>query len=123
MRANRIVREFILNYEMGLHARPAARLVKTASAYDAEISVGCQGLVVNAKSILGLLSLGVGRGQRIRIEAEGADAAEALQAISDLLAHSNDEDETTAALAGAGAAALPFPRQARSRVLFSHHEA
>jgi phosphotransferase system HPr (HPr) family protein len=120
MRAKRIFREFILNYEMGLHARPAARLAKTASAYDAEISVGCQGLVVNAKSILGLLSLGVARGDRIRVEAEGADAAEALQAIADLLAHSGEEDESTAALAGVGAAATPLARSARSRVLFPH---
>ena len=76
----------------GLHARASAKFVKLASAYDAEIQVTRDGVTVNALSIMGLLMLGAGNGSSIDISAEGPDAAEAIEALSDLVARKFDED-------------------------------
>lgn len=70
----------ILN-DKGLHTRPATELVKCASAYKSQIFLIYQGLNVNAKSLLGILMLAATRGAKIEIEAEGADAVEAVEAI------------------------------------------
>lgn len=71
-----------LRNEHGLHARPAAELVRTASAYDARVTVNG----VDAKSMLRVLGLGLGKGDTVRFEATGAQAAEALAAIDALAA-------------------------------------
>lgn len=71
-----------LQNEHGLHARPAAELVRTASAYDAKVTVNG----VDAKSMLRVLALGLGKGHTVRFEATGAQAAEALAAIDALAA-------------------------------------
>lgn len=71
-----------LQNEHGLHARPAAELVRAASAYDARVTVNG----VDAKSMLRVLALGLGKGDTVRFEATGAQAAEALAAIEALAA-------------------------------------
>lgn len=73
--------------QAGLHARPAANLVKTASAYQCRIEVEKEGRRVNAKSMLALLSLGVRSGDQITFHMEGTDADQALVAIAQLAAH------------------------------------
>ena len=95
MKTQRIARDFKMTHEYGMHARPAARLVKTACRYEAEISVGFQGVVVNAKSILGILSLGIVCGEQVAIVADGEDASEAVQAIARLFesAFEGEEEE------------------------------
>lgn len=77
---------------LGLHARAAAQLVQTASRFVANITVSKDGQVVDGKSILGILMLAAAQGSIIEVKAEGPDAAEALAAIEDLIAHGFDED-------------------------------
>src|SRR5579875_1530049 len=66
----------------GLHARPAAELVKLASRFQARVQVNGR----DARSLLGILALGLRQGATVRIEAEGDDATEAVEAVADLLA-------------------------------------
>lgn len=73
----------VLN-DRGLHTRPATELVRCARKFRAEISLVHKKLKVNAKSILGILLLAAPRGSRIKVEAEGDDAEEALTALLDL---------------------------------------
>ena len=75
-----VVLEVELANEHGLHARPAAELVRTASGFDAHVTVNG----VDAKSMLRVLALGLDRGATARFEATGAQAAEAIAAIERL---------------------------------------
>ena len=68
--------------ELGLHARPARLLVQTAEGFKSEIFFHKDGDKVNAKSILGVLTLAAERGSTITIEANGEDALEALEALA-----------------------------------------
>jgi phosphotransferase system HPr (HPr) family protein len=70
----------------GLHARPAARFVQSASRFTSRIVVRHDGREANAKSLLSLLTLGLKPGSRIAITAEGADAEGALVALASELA-------------------------------------
>jgi len=79
--------------QRGLHARASAKFVKLASSFESEIRVTRDGVTVDARSIMGLLMLGAGIGCGVDIEAEGPDAAEALEALSDLVARKFDEDQ------------------------------
>ena len=72
---------FVVLNEKGLHTRPATELVKCASGFKAQITLHYQDLSVNAKSLLGILMLAAARGSKIRIEAEGEDAAEVVVAL------------------------------------------
>jgi len=76
----------------GLHARASAKFVKLASSFESEVQVIRDGTTVDARSIMGLLMLGAGNGSSIDISAEGPDAAEAIAALSDLVARKFDED-------------------------------
>ena len=78
----KIARDFLMTHANGLHGRPAAVLVRTAGQFESDISMTYRRETVNAKSILGVLSLGIGYCQRVTIMAEGPDAIEAMQAIS-----------------------------------------
>lgn len=79
--------------QRGLHARASAKFVKLASSFESEIRVTRDGVTVDARSIMGLLMLGAGIGCGVDIEAEGPDAAEAIEALSDLVARKFDEDQ------------------------------
>lgn len=79
--------------QRGLHARASAKFVKLASGFESEIRVTRDGVTVDARSIMGLLMLGAGIGCGVDIEAEGPDAAEAIEALSDLVARKFDEDQ------------------------------
>jgi phosphocarrier protein len=79
--------------QRGLHARASAKFVKLASTFDSEIRVTRDGVTVNALSIMGLLMLGAGNGCDVHIEAEGPDAAQAIEALSDLVQRKFDEDQ------------------------------
>ena len=76
---------FTITDETGLHARPATVLVNTASKFGAEISLTYRDKKVNLKSIMGVMSLGVGQGADVVISAEGADADDAIAAISETM--------------------------------------
>jgi phosphotransferase system HPr (HPr) family protein len=75
----------IVHHEVGLHARPAALFVQVAQGFDADINVSHGEREANAKSMLGILTLGVGQGAEIVIRAEGQDADEALSALQQLI--------------------------------------
>ncbi len=86
--------EFVVRSELGLHARPAGRFVALAARFEARISVGRGDEWVDGRSILSLLSLAAGRGVALRIRAEGADAASAVEALGALLEQSAEETGT-----------------------------
>lgn len=65
----------------GLHARPAAQFVQKAGDFDSEINIIYEGQEVNAKSIMGVMSLGIGQGSQIKITAEGEDSKNALKEL------------------------------------------
>lgn len=77
----------------GLHARASAKFVKLASGFDAEVRVSKDGQTVDARSIMGLMMLAAGPGCCIEIEADGPEAAQAADALVDLVARRFDEDE------------------------------
>lgn len=78
-------REFHIVAETGIHARPATLLVQAASKFSSNINLAFQGKEVNLKSIMGVMSLGVGQGADVTISAEGADEADAMDAISETM--------------------------------------
>ncbi len=79
--------------KLGLHARAAAKLVNTASAFGSEVWIEFNGQSVNAKSIMGLMMLAAAQGSTVDIRVDGDDAEEASHAISDLFAERFGEDE------------------------------
>jgi phosphocarrier protein HPr len=74
----------IVNQE-GLHARPAARIVRLASSFVSEIELSKDGLEVNGKSIMGVMMLAAECGSSIAIRATGPDAEQAVQALAELV--------------------------------------
>lgn len=75
-------KEFHITAETGIHARPATMLVQTAGKYSSDITLEYKGKSVNLKSIMGVMSLGVGQGADVTITAEGDDEVEALEGIT-----------------------------------------
>src|SRR4051812_36684505 len=90
--ATRIKKEMVVANKLGIHARPAAMFVKTANQFDCEVFVEKDGETVNGKSIMGLMMLAAGPGSKIRVQADGADAASALTEIEALLKRKFDEE-------------------------------
>ena len=78
-------KDFHIVAETGIHARPATLLVQTASKFASDITLEYKGKSVNLKSIMGVMSLGVGKDAEITIYADGSDEADAISAITDIL--------------------------------------
>lgn len=78
---NQVVEEIRIVNPLGLHARPAAALVQTALQFESDIYLSLNGQRVNAKSIMGLLTLAAAQGSRIQLECAGPDARAAADAI------------------------------------------
>ena len=78
--------------QRGLHARAAARFVKTAAQFDAEISVRKNGTSVSGRSIMGLMMLAAASGAFVEISAIGRDAATAVDTLARLIECKFDED-------------------------------
>ena len=79
--------------KLGLHARAAAKLTQLAGGFTAEVWLSRNGRRVNAKSIMGVMMLAAGQGSSVVLEAEGADAEAALDAITKLIAEKFGEGE------------------------------
>lgn len=75
-------KEFNIVAETGIHARPATLLVQAASKFASEINLIYKGKSVNLKSIMGVMSLGVGQGSDVVITVEGEDEVEAMETIT-----------------------------------------
>lgn len=71
--------------EAGLHARPAAALVKTAGQFESDFFIHMYGYRVNGKSILGVMTLAAEKGAEMELELDGPDEEEALEAITRLI--------------------------------------
>ena len=78
-------KEIMIIHRLGLHARPAAMFVRVASRHRCEIWVAKEGDEINGKSIMGLMMLAAGQGSKLRVRAEGPDAAQALLEIEQLI--------------------------------------
>lgn len=78
--------------EAGLHARPAAALVKTASKFQSDFYIHMYGYRVNGKSILGVMTLAAEKGAELELEVEGSDEEKAAQAIVELIENGFDEN-------------------------------
>ena len=78
--------EILVVNSLGIHARPAAALVQCVLAYESDVHISCNGSRVNAKSIMGLLTLAATRGSRLTVTCKGEDAEEAIKAVRALFA-------------------------------------
>ncbi len=70
----------------GIHARPAAEIVKLAAKYASHITIARDGLEVNGKSIMGVMMLAAECGSTVRVKADGADEGAAIDALAALIA-------------------------------------
>ena len=80
-----LTRDFRVSNRLGLHARPAAKFVQTASRFSCDIFVEKDGQKINGKSIISLLVLSAGPGSKLTVSASGEDASEALAELELLL--------------------------------------
>lgn len=71
--------------KLGLHARASGQFVQTAARYQSDIWVSKGGKRINGKSIMGLMMLAAAQGTQIEVEADGADEADALAALGELI--------------------------------------
>lgn len=81
-----VQKEFTLTNDVGLHARPAAIVVRSLASFEAEVSVRLGAQEADAHSVLALMSLGARQGDRIVVRARGAQAAEAVAKVAELVA-------------------------------------
>lgn len=79
------VATYTIGNRLGLHARAAALLVKTANRFSSEITIEKDGLEVNGKSIMGILMLAASKGSKITLKAQGKDSAQAIKALGELI--------------------------------------
>lgn len=81
-----ISKEIVVQNQVGLHARPATFFIQKANEFSSGIWIAKEERRVNAKSLLGVLSLGVTRGMRVTLIADGADEEAAVNELADLVA-------------------------------------
>ena len=87
-----MTKDFMVSNKLGIHARPAAMFVKTANRFSCDIFVEKDGEKVNGKSIMGLMMLAAGPGAKLKVHADGTDAAEALKELEELLERKFNEE-------------------------------
>ena len=80
-----ISKEVVINNQVGLHARPATFFIQKANEFKSSIWVEKEDRRVNAKSLLGVLSLGIVKGTVVTLIADGADEDEAIATLSSLI--------------------------------------
>lgn len=78
-------RKVVVQLSHGLHARPATLFVKTAATFSSDIGLSKDEKGVNGKSIIGVMSLAVAKGETVTLTADGVDAGDALDALENLL--------------------------------------
>lgn len=76
----------------GLHVRPAAMLVRLANRFDSTISLAKEGVEVDGKSVMALMSLAATNGTKLRLRTEGTDAQQAMHEIEQLIQSRFEED-------------------------------
>ncbi|MEX1222860.1 HPr-like nitrogen-regulatory protein NPr [Pseudidiomarina planktonica] len=88
-----VQKNLIIRNKLGLHARAATKLAQLTHQFDAKIRIKQGTQEVDASSVMCLLLLASGQGKEIQVTAEGSQAEEALQAVSDLIEARFDEDQ------------------------------
>lgn len=89
-----MIKKFVkITNKHGLHARPAAHLVKVASKFSSDIKIIKDGLEVNGKSIMGVMMLAAEPGSELEFIVVGDDEKEALEAIQELIRNNFYEDQ------------------------------
>lgn len=87
-----IAREFVVQNKMGIHARPAAMIVRIANKFnDVDVWVDKDSEQVNGRSIMGLMMLAAGQGSKLRFIATGPGAAELMNELEELFARKFEE--------------------------------
>lgn len=76
-----IIQEVVIRNKAGLHTRPAAAVVKLASRFKSDFFIEMQGVEINAKSIIGVMSLAAPKGTRLTLKLNGEDAQEAAKQL------------------------------------------
>lgn len=76
---------YTITDEQGIHARPAGLFVKLAAGFVAKVTIGKDGKEVDAKRILGVMSLGAKKGSEVVVKADGEDEDTAIEALSNFL--------------------------------------
>ncbi len=84
-------KELTVKNKTGLHARPASEFVKKASTFKSNVYIEFGDKKINAKSIVGLLSAGIGYGSRLTLTIEGEDEQEALESLAALIEEKFEE--------------------------------
>ena len=87
-----VTKELVVLNKLGVHARPSAMFVKTASRFECDVLVEKDGETVNGKSIMGLMMLAAGPGCKIQVHARGRDALQAVQELEALVLRKFDEE-------------------------------
>jgi phosphotransferase system HPr (HPr) family protein len=88
-----IQKNVLIINKLGLHARAAAKLVSTASAFSSQLKIGHDGRMVDCKSIMSVMMLAASKGTELILTAEGSDEEAAVDAITDLIERRFDEEE------------------------------
>jgi phosphocarrier protein len=80
-----VERTFVIVNALGLHARAAAQLVQIANRHKSEIHIDKDGMTVNGKSIMGVLTLAAAKGSTIKVSCEGEDAEHAMAELAKVI--------------------------------------
>ena len=86
-----IEREVVIKNRTGLHTRPAATIVKTAAKFQSEFTIIKDGMEINGKSIIGVMTLAAEQGSTLLLRFEGSDEEAAVAAVVDLFERGFDE--------------------------------
>jgi phosphocarrier protein len=86
-----ITKTLVVQNKMGIHARPAAMIVKAANKYSSDIFFEKDEELVNGKSIMGLMMLAAGHGSKLRVVANGGDADDLMREVEALFTKKFDE--------------------------------
>ena len=81
-----VTKEVVINNQVGLHARPATFFIQKANEFKSSIWIEKDDRRVNAKSLLGVLSLGIVKGTAVNLIADGPDEADAINTLAELIA-------------------------------------
>lgn len=85
-------RDVVVKNRAGIHARPAALIVQTASQFESQIEFKNEHETINAKSIMGIITLGAGYNSTITISADGTDEADAVNRLAELFENRFEEE-------------------------------
>ena len=91
--AKTLTKELLVQNKMGIHARPAAMIVRVTNKFKADVHVEKEDEQVNGKSIMGLMMLAAGHGAKLVVTAEGADAEEAVKELGTLIKNGFEDAE------------------------------